>query len=121
MSNTNNTFKMNTLHPDHKLRDVPPSFDETVTYNHHVSLFLHLPKQLFPKRVHMGVGQYTSEELDQCFWVDLNICNKKDAKQSSKLLCVLFTSKNTRQEILTIIEEKENKKIWAKNNVTDAV
>src|SRR5688572_30234288 len=107
MSITEDNYKMGALHPDFQLPLVLPSFDKSVTYNQHVSLYLQLPKQLFPKHLEKKIVNYSSKDLQKRFWEDLNCRNLINAKQFAKLMCVLFSSRTKRQEILSIIETKD--------------
>src|SRR5688500_8738036 len=91
-----------TNHPHCKLPAVPPSYDETISYNKHVSMFLQLPKQLQHKdsKKILLIPEESDNNLSTIFWKQLRWCNQCSAKQATKMLCVLFSSKTDRSNLL---------------------
>ena len=105
--NMNQITDYGTNHPNSKLPSVPPSFDESILYNQHVSLFLRLPNQLNPGANKNGR-----------FWSELNRRNKCLAKMIAKMLCVLYSTKQGRDNLLTMIANSPI--VWDNNSINDA-
>jgi len=65
--NPHNWVDNGTNHPECRIPAVPPSYDESITYNDHVSLFLRLPKQLLRKEI-MKIQQEPTTKMSLRFW-----------------------------------------------------
>lgn len=93
-------------HPGMKLPTVPPSLEESILYGPNISMFLRLPTKLYPG----GCKEVR-------FFNKLNRKNKCSAKLASKMLCVLMSRKNDRENLLAIINKQSE--VWDNQTILD--
>ena len=92
-------------HPDSIFPAIPPSFDESMIYNQHVSMYLRLPM-----RIKQGSNMINR------FWKDFQRRNRCNLKQVAKMICVLFSRKADRDILLSYISD--NQSLWDNNNLS---
>src|SRR5688572_7319917 len=97
---------MGTLHSANCLPLVPPSFDETILYGKYICFYLRMPNQLYN-------GRYMSEQ----FWKEIRRRNKLPPKIATRMLCVLLSNKDERQQFLDLINN--NQQVWENKSISD--